>query len=62
MMNQTEYEEFIRKSIKGMGKKESLEWVESKIFLIDMIDTWQEEDKMMWETLSKIKQELWKQS
>lgn len=59
MKNPQEYELFIREAIKNKEKMEAIQWLEEKIFLIDMIDTWDENDKMMYEILSKIKQELW---
>lgn len=50
--------ETYQEQIKGMTKEEAIEHLENIKFMIDMIDRWDQNDKIAWNVLSNLIKEL----
>lgn len=50
--------EDLRKTLKGETPLEKLADVNDRLFMIDMVDRWQEEDRKAYDSLTKLKKEL----
>lgn len=59
-MNKEEMKKIYLNQIKNMNIQQSLEHINELIFNIDMIDVWDEKDKICYEILCEIKRQLQK--